>query len=57
MEALNQLLPEPVAKLYVIGGGSQNKYLNRLTEEVIGIPVEEGPVEATAIGNIRQQMK
>lgn len=57
MEALNQLLPEPVAKLYVIGGGSQNKYLNRLTEEAIGISVEEGPVEATAIGNIRQQMK
>ena len=57
MEALNQLLPEPVTKLYVIGGGSQNKYLNRLTEEAIGIPVVEGPVEATAIGNIRQQMK
>lgn len=57
MEALNLLLPEPVTKLYVIGGGSQNKYLNRLTEEAIGIPVVEGPVEATAIGNIRQQMK
>lgn len=57
MEALNRLLPEPVTKLYVIGGGSQNKYLNRLTEEAIGIPVVEGPVEATAIGNIRQQMK
>ena len=51
MEALNRLLPEPVTKLYVIGGGSQNKYLNRLTEEAIGIPVVEGPV------NIRQQMK
>ena len=57
MEALNRLLPEPVTKLYVIGGGSQNKYLNRLTEEAIGIPVVEGPIEATAIGNIRQQMK
>ena len=57
VEALNRLLPEPVTKLYVIGGGSQNKYLNRLTEEAIGIPVVEGPVEATAIGNIMQQIK
>lgn len=57
VEALNRLLPEPVAKLYIIGGGSQNNYLNRLTEEAIGIPVEAGPVESTAIGNIMQQMK
>ena len=49
---LNAMLPTPIKKLHVIGGGSQNKLLNRLTEEALGVPVEAGPVEATAIGNI-----
>ena len=49
---LNSMLPKPIKKLHIIGGGSQNKLLNRLTEEALGVPVEAGPVEATAIGNI-----
>lgn len=49
---LNSMLPKPIQKLHIIGGGSQNKLLNRLTEEALGVPVEAGPVEATAIGNI-----
>ena len=53
--ALNAMIPEPIKKLHIIGGGSQNKLLNRLTEEALGIPVEAGPVEATGIGNILTQ--
>lgn len=53
--ALNAMLPSPIKKLHIIGGGSQNKLLNRLTEEVLGVPVEAGPVEATGIGNILTQ--
>ncbi len=53
--ALNAMLPSPIKKLHIIGGGSQNKLLNRLTQEALGIPVEAGPVEATAIGNILTQ--
>ncbi len=53
--ALNAMLPTPVKKLHIIGGGSQNKLLNKLTQEALGIPVEAGPVEATAIGNILTQ--
>ena len=53
---LNSMLPKPVRKMHIIGGGSQNKLLNRLTEEALGVPVEAGPVEATAIGNLRCQM-
>ena len=49
--ALNAMLPSPIKKLHIIGGGSQNKLLNRLTEEALGVPVEAGPVEATGIGN------
>lgn len=54
-KALNAMIPHPIKKLHVIGGGSQNKLLNRLTEEALGIPVEAGPVEATGIGNILTQ--
>lgn len=56
IDSLNVLLDRPVSRLQIIGGGSQNKYLNRLTEEAIGIPVGAGPVEATAMGNITTQM-
>ena len=48
--ALNAMLPSPIKKLHIIGGGSQNKLLNRLTEEALGVPVE-----ATGIGNILTQ--
>ena len=54
-QALNAMLPSPIKKLHIIGGGSQNKLLNRLTEEALGMPVEAGPVEATGIGNILTQ--
>lgn len=53
--SLNSMLPSPIKKLHIIGGGSQNRLLNRLTEEALGIPVEAGPVEATGIGNILTQ--
>lgn len=53
--ALNAMLQSPIKKLHIIGGGSQNKLLNRLTEEALGVPVEAGPVEATGIGNILTQ--
>jgi rhamnulokinase len=55
IDQLNQLLPEPVECLHIIGGGCRNKLLNSMTEQAIGIPVIPGPVEATAIGNILVQ--
>ena len=49
---LNAMLPQPISKLHIIGGGSQNALLNSLTEQALGVPVMAGPVEATAMGNI-----
>ena len=40
----------------IIGGGSQDGYLNQLTAEYTGKTVYAGPVEATAIGNLLAQM-
>lgn len=53
---LNTLLPEPVRRLHIIGGGSQNTLLNELTAEATNLTVTTGDVEATAIGNIMGQM-
>lgn len=40
----------------IIGGGSKDAYLNRLTKEYTGKRVLAGPTEATAIGNIIAQL-
>ena len=42
-------------KLYIVGGGARNRYLNRLTEEATGKQVIALPIEATALGNISIQ--
>lgn len=42
--------------LHIIGGGSRDRLLNRLSAKACGIPVTAGPGEATAIGNLLCQM-
>ena len=37
--------------VHIVGGGSQNEYLNQATANATGLPVLAGPVEATVIGN------
>ena len=44
-------------KLYIVGGGAKNKFLNRLTEEATGKEVVALPIEATALGNLMIQIK
>ncbi len=44
-------------KLYIVGGGAKNAFLNRLTEEATGKKVIALPIEATALGNLRIQMR
>ena len=44
-------------KIYIVGGGAKNKYLNELTEEFTGKKVVALPIEATALGNIKIQME
>ena len=45
------------SKLYIVGGGAKNAFLNRLTEEATGKQVIALPIEATALGNLRVQMR
>ena len=42
--------------LYMIGGGTKDKFLSALTANSCGITVSSGPVEATAMGNVLIQL-
>lgn len=44
-------------KIYIVGGGAKNAFLNRLTEEATGKKVIALPIEATALGNLKIQME
>ena len=46
-----------VRTIHIVGGGSLNQLLCQLTADRSGIPVEAGPVEATAIGNLLVQAR
>ncbi len=42
--------------LYMIGGGTKDRFLSKLTANACNIKVSSGPVEATALGNIAVQL-
>ena len=44
-------------RIYIVGGGAKNAFLNRLTEEISGKQVIALPIEATALGNLKIQMQ
>ena len=44
-------------KLYIVGGGAKNGFLNELTAKATGKEVVALPIEATALGNLKIQME
>lgn len=42
-------------KLYIVGGGAKNTFLNALTEAATGKEIVALPIEATALGNLKIQ--
>lgn len=42
-------------RLYIVGGGSRNEYLNRLVGERTGLEVVRGAVESSTVGNVAIQ--
>ena len=48
---IEQLTGRSIARLHIVGGGSQSALLNQFAASATGRDVLAGPVEATAIGN------
>ena len=44
-------------KIYIVGGGAKNEYLNALTQMICNVKVCAYPIEATALGNLKIQME
>lgn len=56
-EEIEKNLNKEINYIYIVGGGAKNKLLNKLTEEISGRKVVALPIEATAIGNIKSQIR
>ena len=55
LSTIESLTGKQIKGVQIVGGGSQNDYLNQATATVTGLPVLAGPAEATVIGNVLVQ--
>ena len=54
-ENISAVCSQKTRKVHIVGGGSQNEFLNQFAADALGLPVIAGSVEATAVGNIMVQ--
>jgi rhamnulokinase len=52
-----ELAGRDVDVVHLVGGGARNELLCQLTADACGLPVEAGPVEAAALGNVLVQAR
>ncbi len=57
VQSAADLTGRDVRRIHLAGGGARNALLCQLTADFAGLPVEAGPVEATAIGNVLVQAR
>jgi rhamnulokinase len=53
---LTEVTGKQLRQVYIVGGGSRNTLLNRLTEQATGLKVHCGYVESATIGNFAIQL-
>lgn len=56
VDEIEKSADKTIDNIFIVGGGSKDKYLNRLTSEITGKKVFTGLSEATALGNIAVQI-
>ena len=56
VEEIESISGKEIKSIHIVGGGSKDKYLNKLTAEYTGKKVFTGLMEATATGNLLSQI-
>ena len=56
LQAIARITGKKLKRLFIVGGGGRNEFLNRLTAERTGLDVHCGSSEASTIGNFAVQM-
>jgi rhamnulokinase len=56
LASVTKITGKKLKRLFIVGGGSQNAFLNQLTAERTGLEILLGSVESTTIGNFAIQM-
>ena len=56
LQQIEQHSGQRLRRLFIVGGGSQNRCLNRLTAEATGLTVLRGAPESSTIGNFAVQL-
>ncbi len=54
--SMSEQIGQTFTSINIVGGGCQNRTLNRLTAMLTGLSVYAGPTEGTALGNLGAQM-
>ena len=57
IDELEVVTKKKYKRIYIVGGGARNVFLNNLVKEYTKLEVIALPIEATALGNIKIQMK
>jgi rhamnulokinase len=57
LEEISQVTGKVYSRIFVIGGGCRDSYLNQLTADITRREVHTGPVEAASIGNLSVQRR
>jgi rhamnulokinase len=56
LQDVTNITGKTFTRLYIVGGGSKNVQLNRLTAKATGLAVITGPAECATIGNFAVQL-
>lgn len=56
LQSLTSITGKSLKRLYIVGGGSKNALLNRLTAKATGLEVLTGSTESATVGNLAVQL-
>jgi rhamnulokinase len=56
LRQIASLSGKPLRRIFIVGGGSRNEFLNELTAQATGMEVCRGSAESSTIGNFATQL-